>query len=116
MGGGGGKGNLAVDGMLVVGEARVCLAELLVRVCAASAAYHERKLKVTINSDDPGLFASGTLGAMLPAVAAEGRFSEDDLAQLMINAFEGAWLPRERRDAYVEEVRDYLAAWRRPRI
>ena len=77
---------------------------------------HERKLKVTINSDDPGLFASGTLGAMLPAVAAEGRFSEDDLAQLMINAFEGAWLPRERRDAYVEEVRDYLAAWRRARI
>ena len=76
---------------------------------------HERKLKVTINSDDPGLFASGTLGAMLPAVAAEGRFSEGDLAQLMINAFEGAWLPRERKNAYVAEVRKYLATWQRAR-
>jgi adenosine deaminase len=72
---------------------------------------HRRGLSVCINSDDPGLFASGTLGAMLPAVAAAGAFTEDDLAQLMINAFRGAWLPAERRAAYIAEIRAYRAAW-----
>lgn len=76
------------------------------------AAMHRRGLRVCINSDDPGLFASGTLGAMLPAVAAEGGLTEDDLAQLMINAFAGAWLPPERRDAYIAQIRAYKAAWR----
>ena len=71
----------------------------------------ERGLKVTLNSDDPGLFTSGTLGHMLPPVAAAGGFCEDELAQLMINAFEGAWLPRARREAYCVEVREYLARW-----
>ena len=68
-------------------------------------------LKVTLNTDDPGLFESGTLGTLLPPVAAAGGFTARDLAQMMTNAFEGAWLPAERRRSYVAEVSDYLARW-----
>jgi len=67
-------------------------------------------LKVTVNTDDPGLFDSGTLGTMLPPVAATGGFTIEELAKLMINAFDGAWLPRASRNAYIDEVRSYLAA------
>jgi adenosine deaminase len=73
----------------------------------------DRGLKVTVNTDDPGLFSSGTLGTLLPPVAHTGDFSEQDLAQLMINAFSGSWLSAERKAAYIAEVRDYLAAWQR---
>jgi len=69
---------------------------------------HDLGLKVTINTDDPGLFSSRTLGTMLPPVAAAGHFSKEELATLMINAFESSWLPKEQRDGYVGEVRAYL--------
>ena len=70
---------------------------------------HDLGLRVTLNTDDPGLFASRTLGTMLPPVAASGHFTREDLAAFMINAFEGSWITEERRDAYVREVRNYLA-------
>ncbi|MBM3525933.1 MAG: adenosine deaminase, partial [Alphaproteobacteria bacterium] len=70
---------------------------------------HERGLKVTLNSDDPGLFSSGTLGRMLPAVAVAGEFSDQEMGQFMINAFEGAWLDKATRDGFVARVRAYLA-------
>jgi adenosine deaminase len=47
---------------------------------------------------------------MLPPVAAVGKFSAAELAQFMINAFDAAWLPREKRDGYIDRVKDYLAA------
>jgi adenine deaminase len=70
----------------------------------------DKGLRVTLNSDDPGLFSSGTLGTLLPPVAHTGDFSEQELAQFMMNAFEGAWLPAERKAAYVREVREYVAS------
>ena len=66
-------------------------------------------LKVTLNTDDPGLFTSGTLGTLLPPVAATGNFTPADMAALMINAFESAWLPADLRARYVEEVRVFVA-------
>lgn len=69
----------------------------------------ELGLKVTLNSDDPGLFSSGTLGRMLPAVAVAGDFSDREMGEFMISAFEGAWIDRELRDAFVARTRDYLA-------
>ena len=72
---------------------------------------HELGLKVTLNSDDPGLFASATLGRMLPAVMVAGGFTRAEIGQFMINAFEGAWIGAGQRDAYVRQTRDYLAAW-----
>lgn len=66
-------------------------------------------LKVTLNTDDPGLFTSGTLGTLLPPVAATGNFTPADMAAFMISAFESAWLPAEQRARYVEEVRAFIA-------
>ncbi|MGE0004301.1 MAG: adenosine deaminase [Parvibaculaceae bacterium] len=67
-------------------------------------------LKVTVNSDDPGYFKSGTMNTMLPPVAAEGSFTKEEMGELMINAFDAAWLPRHERDAYIKEVRAYVAS------
>jgi len=66
-------------------------------------------LKVTLNTDDPGLFTSGTLGTLLPPVAATGDFTPAEMARLMIYAFEAAWLPADQRARYVREVEDYAA-------
>ena len=67
-------------------------------------------LKVTLNTDDPGLFSSGTLGSLLPPVAAAGNFKPADIAQFMIHAFETAWISADRRAGYVAEVKAYLAS------
>ncbi|HEY1362096.1 MAG TPA: adenosine deaminase [Xanthobacteraceae bacterium] len=70
---------------------------------------HERGLKVTLNTDDPGLFASGTLGTMLPPVAAAGGFSPSDMIELMRNAFAGAWLPAAERARHLAELDAFAA-------
>jgi adenosine deaminase len=67
-------------------------------------------LKVTLNTDDPGYFISGTMNHMLPPVAEEGKFSPAELAQFMIHAFDAAWLPRAERDGYIQQVKRYVAA------
>ncbi len=66
-------------------------------------------LTVTLNTDDPGLFASGTLGTLLPPVAGAGDFTPGEMAQFMIHAFESAWLPAKQRARYVREVEEYVA-------
>lgn len=71
-------------------------------------AMYDQGLLVTLNTDDPGLFASGTLGTMLPPVAAEGNFTKDDLAQLMRNSFEGSFLGPALRAAFVAEIDLYV--------
>ena len=73
---------------------------------------HDRGLKITLNTDDPGLFASGTMGNMLPAVMVAGGFTEVEMGQFMINAFEGAWIDNDLRGVFVRQVQEYLAAYR----
>lgn len=73
----------------------------------------DRGLRVTLNSDDPGVFSSGSLGQLLPAVAKAGSFTWAELARMAIHAFEGAWLPAASRKAYVAEVIDYLERFKR---
>ncbi len=64
-------------------------------------------LSVTVNTDDPGIFESGTMGTMLAPVAAAGKFTDAEMARLMINAFAGSWLPKEKREAYIDRVNEY---------
>jgi len=68
-------------------------------------------LRVTMNSDDPGVMASGSLGRLMPLAGEAGGFSATEMAQLSIHAFEGAWLPAQDRRAYVDEVALYLRQW-----
>jgi adenosine deaminase len=68
-------------------------------------------LKVTLNTDDPGYFISGTMNHMLPPVTAAGDFTPEELGGFMINAFDAAWLPRDVRDGYIRQVKDYVSAY-----
>lgn len=70
---------------------------------------YEHGLKVTMNTDDPGYFISGMMNTMLPPVAAAGNFTKAELGDFMINAFDAAWLPRADRDAYIADVKAYVA-------
>ena len=72
---------------------------------------HDCGLKVTLNSDDPGLFASGTMGRMLPAVMVAGGFTEAEMGQFMSNAFEGAWVEEAARERFVGRVGAYVDAY-----
>jgi adenosine deaminase len=72
---------------------------------------YDQGLKVTLNTDDPGLFASGTMGKMLPAVMVAGGFTFAEMAQLMINAFEGAWIDDGLRHALLGRTREYMLDW-----
>jgi adenosine deaminase len=74
---------------------------------------YDQDLKVTLNSDDPGLFTSGTLGAMLSPVAAVGEFTEADLVRLMANAFEGSWASDEQKQKYLRKLNAYFDDWLR---
>jgi adenine deaminase len=72
---------------------------------------YDQNLRVTLNSDDPGLFLSGTIGAMLSPVAATGGFNEADLVRLMANAFEGSWASAEQKRSYRRRLDEYFAGW-----
>lgn len=72
---------------------------------------YELGLKVTLNTDDPGLFVSGTMGTMLPPVAAAGAFEPRDMVQFMRNAFEGAWLSATERSRFIAELNSFTAGW-----
>jgi adenosine deaminase len=67
-------------------------------------------LSVSLNSDDPGYFASGYMNHMLNAVAATGRWDNSVVADYVKEAFAGAWIDDERRAAYIRRVDDYVTA------
>ena len=71
---------------------------------------YDAGLKVTLNSDDPGMMSSGMLHELLPRVVDECGFTATEVGQLMRNAFDGAWLSHEQRTSYHHEVDNYLAA------
>jgi adenosine deaminase len=68
-------------------------------------------LKVTLNTDDPGLFVSGGMGRLLPPVAATGNFTEADMVRLMHNAFEGSWASDEQKQRYEQRLRAYVSSF-----
>ncbi len=72
---------------------------------------YDANLKVTLNSDDPGLFTSGTIGGMLSPIAATAQFNEADLVRLMKNAFEGSWASPEQKRNFVRRLDQYFSAW-----
>lgn len=72
---------------------------------------YDRRLRVTINSDDPGLFLSGTVGGMLSPVAATADFNAADLVRLMANAIEGSWASSDQKRAFLKQLDVYFAAY-----
>lgn len=63
-------------------------------------------MKATVNSDDPAYFRA-YMNDNFIELAEEGNFSRDEIVQLSRNAFEIAWLPADRRQAYINELERY---------
>jgi adenosine deaminase len=70
---------------------------------------YELGMLVTLNTDDPAEFDSGYLSDLLIGVQAASGYSKGDLVRFMRNAFEGSWLSRPARDAYIGSLLDYAA-------
>ncbi|MEM7334849.1 MAG: adenosine deaminase [Chloroflexota bacterium] len=70
----------------------------------------EQGVKVTINTDDPAEFETGYLTNMLQEVQAASQYDKKDIVQLMLNAFEGSWLPSQVKKQYIEQLYDYSAS------
>jgi adenosine deaminase len=70
--------------------------------------YHDRGVKVTINSDDPGYFGGYVLDNYL-AVAAALDLDRDDLTAMARNSLEAAFLPGAEKAKLLAEFDDYVA-------
>lgn len=68
---------------------------------------YELGLRVTLNTDDPAEFISGYLAKTLKDYQQASGCTRSDLIQLMVNTFEGSWLPRESKNAYLETLHEY---------
>jgi adenosine deaminase len=69
----------------------------------------ELGMRVTVNSDDPAYFG-GYMTENLLCVQREAGLRESDLAALMRNAFEAAWLPRATKDRYIAALDAFVQA------
>ena len=65
--------------------------------------FHERGIRVTVNTDDPTVFGC-TLSSELRLLVDRLDFSLRDLAALQVNAFEAAKMPDDRRAAILAEI------------
>lgn len=71
---------------------------------------YDSGLKMTLNSDDPGMMASGMLHELLPRTVRECGFTPAEMAQISKNAFSASWIDAAKRDAWCAEVDTHLAA------
>ena len=70
---------------------------------------YEAGLFTTINSDDPGVLASGYLTNLLTAVQAHSGYDARDLVAFMRNAISGAWLTDDEKRPLVERLGAYAS-------
>ena len=66
-------------------------------------------VRVTVNTDDPALFASGYLTRTLTAVQAASGYSKSEMIALMRNAFRGAWVSEDKRAGMLGRLSAYAA-------
>lgn len=71
---------------------------------------YDAGLGVTLNSDDPGMMASGMLHELLPRTAQACSFTRAEMGQLMRNAFSAAWITPGQRAIRHAEIDAYLAS------
>lgn len=71
--------------------------------------FHQRGVKVTINSDDPGYFGGYVVDNYL-AVAEALDVSKEDLTSMARNSLEATFLPEEAKEALLDEFDRYVAA------
>jgi adenine deaminase len=67
----------------------------------------EKGMRVTVNSDDPAYFP-GYMNENLIATQKEAGLDKDQVGQLAVNAFEGAWLSDADRNDFLNKLSTYL--------
>lgn len=63
----------------------------------------ERGVLISLNSDDPAQFGSGWLSQTLIEAQRTGNLSWKTMTKFMRNGFISAWLPSDRKAAYLQE-------------
>jgi adenosine deaminase len=69
--------------------------------------FHDRGVKVTINSDDPAYFGGYVLDNYLAVAHALG-ISRDDLTWMARNSLEATFLPEDEKKALLDEFDEYV--------
>ncbi len=67
----------------------------------------EAGLQTTINTDDPGYFIGFFLSDMIRAFYEENQYSAEQLIAFQQRAFEGAWMPEEDKQHYLELLHQF---------
>ena len=67
-------------------------------------------IAITINTDDPAYFHSRYLSDILLGLRDAIHLTTEEVARLTRNAFEGAWLPAEKRARHLAALDAYLAS------
>lgn len=63
----------------------------------------------TVNSDDPAYFQA-YMTENLKTAQEEGDLTQDEVVQLVRNAFTISWAPEDRKQAYIDRLESYAAA------
>lgn len=69
---------------------------------------HQAGMLVSLNSDDPGLFESGTIANVMSSYGAVVGLSIQGLAEYARASFESAWIDDATRAIYIDELDAYL--------
>jgi adenosine deaminase len=72
-------------------------------------ALYERGVLVTVNSDDPAYFP-GYIADNLLVLQREAKLTQDEVVQLVRNAFRISWLDERERQAYLDRVDAWVLA------
>lgn len=70
----------------------------------------DKNMLVTINSDDPAYFRA-YLNENLIELQKEGNFDQEQIVTLVGNAFKVAWLDDKTKDAYLNQLQQYVVAY-----
>ena len=67
----------------------------------------EKGLQTTVNSDDPSYFG-GYIGDNFYAMLKNLKLTKEELGQLAINSFNSTFLENDKKEAYIQKVKEYL--------
>lgn len=67
-------------------------------------------VKVTVNSDDPAYFQSYVSDDII-ALVEKAELTQDDIVRLVKNSFEISWITDAEKQAYLDEVDEFVARW-----
>ena len=77
-------------------------------VCDATNFMLDNNLKVTLNTDDPGIFDLNYLADIYRLAQSYLGLSKSEISSLARNSFEILWINQGRKDRYLEEIDSYL--------